>query len=177
MPKAQIKTVVRTACAFALIGITPAHATQQIRTHIPTAEKVGEGRLTYMLWDIYDATLYAPEGQWKQEKPFALKLSYLREIEGKKIADRSVQEMREQGIDDEVKLATWHAQMQKIFPNVNEGTNLIGVYTETGNTVFYKDDIEIGRIKDKKFSKAFFGIWLNEKTNAPNLRLKLLGAS
>lgn len=175
--KTKIKTVVRTACALALLGITPAHAMQQIRTHIPTAEKVGEGRLTYMLWDIYDATLYAPQGQWTQERPFALKLSYLREIEGKKIADRSVQEMREQGINDELKLATWHAQMQKIFPNVDEGTNLTGVYTDTGHTIFYKDDKEIGRIKDKKFSQAFFGIWLGEQTNAPNLRQKLLGAS
>ena len=175
MPKQKIKTVVRTACALALLGITPAYALDHIRTYVPAAQKVGKGRLTYLFWDVYDATLYAPQGSWQEGQPFALQLSYLREIEGKKIADRSVEEMRNQGIKDEVKLATWHAQMRKIFPNVDEGVRLTGVYTEKGETVFYKNDREVGRINDPEFSKAFFDIWLNEKTSAPDLRRKLLG--
>ena len=176
MPKQKIKNVVRTACALALLGITPAHALEHIRTYVPSAKKVGEGRLTYLFWDVYDATLYAPKGSWQEGKPFALQLSYLREIEGKKIADRSVEEMRNQGIKDEVKLATWHAQMRNIFPDVDEGVRLTGVYTEKGEAVFYKGDREVGRINDPEFSKAFFDIWLNEKTSAPDLRRKLLGA-
>jgi len=176
MRNKAIKNVVRTTCLLAILGVTPAYAMQHIRSHIPTAQKVGQGRLTYLMWDVYDATLYAPQGQWSQGQPFALKLSYLREIEGKKIADRSVEEIRNQGFTDEVKLATWHAQMRKIFPNVDEGVSLTGVHTQKGETVFYKDNVEIGRIKDSEFSQAFFGIWLNEETSAPNLRLKLLGA-
>ncbi len=176
MPKQILKNTVRTVCALAVLGITPAYATQQIRTHIPSAQKVGQGRLTYLMWDVYDAALFAPQGTWKKDQPFALQLSYLRKIEGKKIADRSVEEMRGQGIADEVKLATWHTQMRKIFPNVDEGITLTGVYTQKGETVFYKDSTEIGRIQDAEFSKAFFGIWLNEKTSAPDLRRKLLGA-
>ena len=176
MPRKILKNTIRTACALAVLGITPAYAMQQIRTHIPTAQKVGQGRLTYLLWDVYDATLYAPQGSWQKDKPFALELSYLREIEGKKIADRSIEEMRNQGMTDEVKLATWHAQMRKIFPDVDAGVRLTGVYTKKGEAVFYKNDREIGRISDPKFSKAFFDIWLNEKTSAPDLRRKLLGA-
>jgi len=176
MPKKKIKTVVRTACAMALLGITPAHALEHIRNYVPAAQKVGEGRLTYLFWDVYDAALYAPKGSWQEGQPFALQLSYLREIEGKKIADRSVEEMRNQGIKDEVKLATWYAQMRKIFPDVDKGVRLTGVYTKKGETVFYEDDKEVGRINDADFSKAFFGIWLNEKTSVPDLRRKLLGA-
>ena len=41
--------------------------------------------------------------------------------------------------------------------------------------VFYKDNTEIGRIKDPAFSVAFFNIWLGDKTSAPELRRKLLG--
>ena len=112
----------------------------------------------------------------QQGQPFALKLSYLREIEGKKIADRSIEEMRDQGIQDEVKLATWHSQMRNIFPDVDAGINLTGISTDKGEAVFYKDNLEIGRISDPQFSKAFFDIWLNEQTSAPDLRRKLLGA-
>ena len=176
MSKQRMKNVVRTACALAILGITPAHALEHIKTYVPAAQKVGEGRLTYLFWDVYDAALYAPQGMLNDGQPFALKLSYLRDIEGKKIADRSAEEMRDQGFDDEVKLATWHAQMRKIFPDVQEGETITGVYTRGGGSVFYKDNIRIGVINDPEFSEAFFNIWLSDKTSAPDLRRKLLGA-
>jgi hypothetical protein len=170
-----MRNVIRTACFLAILGITPAYSIDHIRIHVAEAKEVGEGRLSYLLWDVYDAVLYAPQGFWKEGHPFALQLSYLRQISGDKIADRSVEEMRNQGISDVVKLATWHTQMKNIFPDVDEGVSLTGVYTEAGETVFYRDNTEIGRINDPEFSKAFFGIWLDEKTSAPDLRRKLLG--
>jgi hypothetical protein len=167
--------VIRTACALALLGITPAYAGNYIRIFVPNAEKVGQGRLSVMLWDVYDAVLYAPEGRWQRDQPFALQLSYLRDIPGKKIADRSIEEIREQGFTDEVRLADWHAQMRSIFPDVHEGVSLTGVFTNTGETIFYEDDREIGRIKDPQFGRQFFNIWLSPQTSAPDLRRKLLG--
>ena len=107
--------------------------------------------------------------------PLLFNFLIYRTLEGKKIADRSVEEIRGQNFTNEVKLAAWHAQMRKIFPDVDEGISLTGVYTKTGETVFYKNNTEIGRINDPEFSKAFFGIWFNEKTSAPGLRQKLLG--
>lgn len=133
--------------------------------------------MTYMFWDVYDVTLYAPQGDWSPDKPFALQLTYLRKLDGKKIADRSIEEMRGQGMDNEVKLATWHAQLRKIFPDVDNGLRLTGVYTKYGATVFYENNTEIGKINDPEFGQAFFDIWLNEKTSAPGLRSKLLGSS
>lgn len=170
------KLLLTSLCLIAVLAIKPAHATEHIQSYIPNAEKVGEGRLTYLFWEIYDATLYASEGAWQEGEPLALKLSYLRNLEGKKIADRSVEEMRKQGITNEVALATWHSQMRNIFPDVNEGISLTGILTQTGDTIFYKDNTEIGRIRDPLFSRSFFNIWLSEKTSAPDLRLKLLGA-
>lgn len=171
----MFKKLLVTFCALLLISAPPLQALETIDTVIPQAQKVGEGRFSYMIWDIYDATLYAPKGAWTEEQPFALTLSYLMNIEGRKIADRSISEIRKQGVKDEVKLATWHAQMTKIFPNINEGSSLTGIFTPNRETIFYKNDKEIGRIKDPEFSKAFFGIWLNETTTAPALRRKLLG--
>ena len=39
---------------------------------------LGEGRLRVLFWEIYDASLYATNGVYDPEKPFALSLTYLR---------------------------------------------------------------------------------------------------
>jgi len=152
-----------------------AQASEYISRYVSDAQKVGEGRLSYLVWDVYDAELYAEQGKFNPDKPYALRLSYLMDIKGYKIADRSAQEMRDQKLANEVQLATWHAQMKKIFPNVQEGSVITGVYANDGSTIFYKDGIRLGRIIDEAFSEAFFGIWLNKQTSSPDLRRKLLG--
>ena len=146
-----------------------------IQNTIPQAEPVGSGRMEVMFLDIYDATLYAPQGEWQADEPFALSLHYLRDIEGRKIADTSASEMRNLGMKDEIKLATWHGQMRDIFPDVDKGTILTGVYTVKGESVFFRQGQEIGRIKDPEFGRYFFQIWLSEQTKAPELRADLLG--
>lgn len=136
---------------------------------------IGEGKLYYFLLHIYDAKLYSDDGAFSFDKPFALKLEYKRKLYGKKIADRSAEEIRKIGFKDEIKLAAWHSQMKEIFPDVDDGVSITGFYTPGKQTVFYKNDKEIGIIKDPEFGKWFFGIWLNEKTSEPVLLKQLLG--
>jgi len=146
-----------------------------IEEKVPDAEIVGQGRYSYLIWDLYDASLHAPKGTWEKTQPYALKLRYLRHLNGNKIADRSAEEIRKQGFNDEAKLAAWYAQMKKIFPDVQKGTEITGIYVPGQETKFYKDAEQIGSIKDPEFGKWFFGIWLSEKTSAPKLRTSLLG--
>lgn len=169
-----MRKILGTICVAMCLGYAPVHAQEQILAAVPQAQEVGQARMTYMLWDVYDVALYAPDGQWQADQPYALKLSYLRSLDGDKIADRSVEEMRKQGFSDEVKLATWHTQMRDIFPNVEKGSILTGVLEANGDTVFYNGKTAIGRIDDPAFGKAFFGIWLDEKTSEPDLRRQLL---
>ncbi len=144
---------------------------------VPNAQKVGEARLTYMLWNVYDASLYAPKGKWNAQKTYALSLDYLRKLNGKAIAERSVEEMRKQGYKNEIKLAAWFSQMKNIFPNVKNKTNITGVYYPNSKTIFYKNGKKIGEVNDDEFGKRFFGIWLNKETSEPALRKQLLGLS
>ncbi len=167
------KSIITAICCIFIAA--PAHAEAFIKNYIPEAKITGSDRYTYMLFDIYDATLYAPKGQWEDNKPFALSLKYLRSLKGEKIAARSAEEMRKQGFKDEIKLAGWYSQMNEIFPNVTKGTNLTGVLLPNKETVFYKDNKRIGTIKDPEFGKWFFGIWLAHNTTAPTLRQNLIG--
>jgi len=169
-----MRKTLQIACAVLCLAYAPAQAGEEILAAVPQAQEVGQARMTYMLWDVYDVALYAPNGQWQPDQPYALELSYLRSLDGDKIADRSVEEIRKQGFSDEVKLATWHTQMRDIFPDVKEGTILTGVFESNGDTVFYNGKTAIGRIEDPDFGKAFFGIWLDEKTSEPDLRRALL---
>ena len=162
--------------ALIMLSSKPVYAIEHMRNYVPDIAVVGEGRLTKLFWDIYDARLYAPHGKWNSNKPFALEISYIREIRGKTIADQSIKEMRTLGFNNEIKLASWHSQIKSIFPDVKTGSKLTGIYTTNKETVFYSGDDRIGVIKDPEFGRLFFGIWLDRNTTAPRLRNQLLGA-
>ncbi|PUA30213.1 MAG: hypothetical protein B0W54_06790 [Cellvibrio sp. 79] len=147
---------------------------ETVQPSVPGAAVVGRGILSYAFWDVYEATLFAPAGVWDSNKPFALSIEYFRAIKGKDIADRSVQEIRQQGFTNEVTLAAWNSQMKTIFPDVKKGTVLTAVYIPNKQTTFYKGADIIGVIKGDDFGKSFFGIWLAEKTSEPQLRRALL---
>ncbi|MFN7114676.1 MAG: chalcone isomerase family protein [Alphaproteobacteria bacterium] len=146
-----------------------------VKDEITDAAHVGGGRLTVMVWDVYDAALFAPGGVYSEEKPFALRLSYLRKLQGRKIADKSSEEIRRQGFKDEIRLAIWHRQMRSIFPDVDKGTSLTGIRRKDGSVAFYHDGKIAGVIDDPDFAPHFFGIWLAADTSAPALRQALTG--
>jgi len=148
-----------------------------VREYIPDAQLVGAGRLNVFVFDVYDAALYATHGRFEQDRAFALSLTYRRNIEAGEIAKISVEEMRKMGLQNELQLADWYAQMRKIFPDVGPGSVLTGIYTPGGETVFYDRNAEIGRVRDPQFGRYFFNIWLGEDTSVPQLRQKLLGTN
>lgn len=162
--------------AFAL-AIHGAMANDALLAAVPGASIVGRGTFAFAFWDVYEATLYAPDGHWDPAKPHALSIEYFRTIAGKDIADRSVREMRKQGFADEVKLATWYEQMQQIFPDVRDGTVLSAVYVPGKQTTFYQGGDSIGVIKGDEFGSLFLAIWLGERSSEPSLRRALLGMS
>lgn len=136
---------------------------------------VGSAKYSYMFWNVYDIELLDAEAEYDESPPFALRLKYLRDFSGSSIADRSSKLIRVQGIEDEIRLAAWHAQMDKIFPDVVVGDSLSGLYNEKRETVFFHNGELIGRIQDPLFGQYFFGIWLGENTTESKLREKLIG--
>ncbi len=145
-----------------------------ISHYVPNAKVVGKARYTYLFWDIYDATLYAPEGSWQASQPFALELIYLRDFDGKDIAKRSVAEMRKQGLKDSQQLQEWETLMASIFPDVKPQTRLTGIADNSGSTHFYAGDEAIGEINDPEFTRWFFNIWLGSASSETKIRDQLL---
>jgi hypothetical protein len=144
------------------------------RIAVPDAELVGQGRLKFLFWNVFDASLYAPGGTWSWDEPFALSVTYLRDLSGESIVSKSISEMRDQGMTDEVALARWSKGMAAIFPDVDDTTTITGTVNEERHTVFYRNGGPIGTIRDPEFSRRFFDIWLGEETSLPELRTQLL---
>lgn len=185
MPNSQhlIKTVRPVLTAFMLAGvltvaghIKPAQADLgAAASSVPAADLVGQGRLTFLGFKVFDAELYAPRGRYSPSKPFALKLTYLRNFKGSAIAERSAAEMAKQGGVSKAQLAAWTRKMTAIFPNVSAGQTITGVKTAKGSSVFYSGNRKLGTIKDPAFSQRFFSIWLGNRTQNPRLRARLVG--
>lgn len=142
---------------------------------IPQARKVGAGRLVVLLMPVFDATLYGPQGRWHPDLPFALKLDYLRDLQGDGMARRAVTEMQGLGFRDTAKLTAWRSQMTAIFPDVHHGDTMTAVRDSAGSTLFYNGSVQIGSIHDRAFADQFFAICLSPKTSQPALRKSLLG--
>jgi hypothetical protein len=170
----KTSVVIATTLLFVLELAMHAQA-KNIQHYIENPQKVGEARLRMWFFDIYDASLIAPNGKFTDQSPFALSLTYLRDFDGIDIASRSIDEMRKLGMKDEMKLAKWYEQMQRIFPNVKDGQTITGLVDKQRFSHFYFEEQELGAIEDTEFSQWFFNIWLSENTSEPKMRKQLLG--
>ena len=165
----RLKTVLAAACLFATTAL---HASPL--PHLPNFEMVGSGTMRFFGLRIYDATLWSPGGVWSASRPYALELIYARSFDGAAIARRSIEEMRAQRAYPAATLARWEQQMGALFPNVKSGDRLTGVHMPGTGASFYSGPRKLGQIDDADFADAFFGIWLDPATRAPNLRARLL---
>ena len=140
----------------------------------PTAgfRRWGSGEFRRFGFLVYEATLWAG-GDDPLRPPLALKLTYKRNISGRDIADASVKEIRNLGIADDARLKGWGEQMVRLFPDVRPGDHIVGLQLPDAARFFFNDR-SIGTIDDPDFARAFFAIWLDAKTSAPDLRAALL---
>jgi len=146
------------------------HASEQI---LPGWRPSEPQRLKIWGFEIYDARLWTqPEFSIQQysAQGFGLELTYLRKFEGKDIAKRSIEEMRRVGKFNSDQETLWLKAMVDIFPAVDKGDKLLGVYKPNEGAEFWGNQKRLGLIADPVFAKLFFGIWLHEATSAPEIR-------
>jgi len=146
-------------------------------------EPQGQGSLRWFGLKIYDATLLRASTSGKEtispekifDQSFALELVYARKLYGQAIAERSLEEMKKQGLGSSAQQAQWLTVMKETFPDVAANDRLRGVHLPGVGARFYFNGQLIKSIDDPEFSKAFFSIWLSPKTSEPGLRANLLG--
>jgi len=163
--------------AYAADPAAPAH----IQKELSPAYPAGSGSFRWLGLKIYDAQLWIGDKGYNGDAPgankFALDLRYARNLQGRKIAEASRDEMQKLGIATTQQGAEWQSKMEQIFPDVHDGTHLTGIYLPHAGARFYLDGKAIGEIADPAFALAFFAIWLDPGTSAPQLRTALLAGA
>jgi hypothetical protein len=149
-----------------------------VASEISGARLAGEGDMRWLGLRVYSAQLWVGtagiDPQRLDARPFALQLRYAMSLSGAAIAKRSIEEIEKLGLGDARRRDRWLAAMAQLFPDVSRDDRLIGIHRPGRGTTFHLGDRAIGGIEDPEFSTAFFSIWLDERTVAPELRRQLL---
>lgn len=152
-----------------------------ISSALPDARLAGQGSYRWFGLLIYDAQLWVGDAGFRSDAssaaPLALSLRYGRALEGRRIADASFDEMTRQDLSTPAQREQWRDKMRAIFPDVENGSRLTGIYLPSSGVRFFKDDQPLGAIDDPAFGPAFFAIWLSPATSAPALRQALLSGA
>lgn len=138
------------------------------------AQIQGQGRMTYWGFDLYDAKLlqlYHPQGP-----SVALKIDYLKSFKSENLREQTIKEMKQLGVSS-LQRDKWSVELKDIFPDVKPGHSITAIYQPKVGTIFLHNEKYVGKVSGDEFSKAFFAIWLDPRTSAPQLRSQLLSES
>lgn len=171
----MIRKMTMQMLALAIVLAFPVFANQASLANpqalLETSQIVGTGKFTYFGLNIYQAKYMSLENSIKNS--FALELKYARNFSGESIASETIKQMKKIGVTNPA-IARWENDLKIIFPNIENGHTLTGIYIPQKGTTFLHNGNKVGEIAGDEFSRAFFGIWLDQKTSAPELRTQLL---
>lgn len=137
--------------------------------------ELGNGEMRWFGLSIYQASLWSASVRFDDSAPFALSLRYSRDIAGKRLVSTSIDELKRLGSRDEATLKRWEKLLATVFPDVRQGESIVGVSLPAQGALFFHQGRLTGEIADPEFARAFFAIWLDARTRAPELRERLLG--
>lgn len=158
----------------ATVSLPPA-VSRQVGALLP----LGAGEMTWFGLKIYAASLWVtlPTPQPLSDGPFALAIRYERQIPGARLVATSIEEMARMGFGDEAQRERWRGLLSQALPSVAPGETLVGLNLPGSGARFWHNGRLTAEIKDEQLARAFFAIWLDERTREPELRARLLGKS
>ncbi|CAM3779362.1 MULTISPECIES: chalcone isomerase family protein [Pseudoalteromonas] len=137
-------------------------------------KQVGQSRFEYYFWDVYDAKLATPSGQYQfGQHPSKLSLTYLRDFAAKDIVKATNEQWQHLGKND--LLGKYDKELLALWPDIKEGETLSFITDEQGKGTFYHNDSKLGGIDDSEFADHFLAIWLSPQTSQPAMRKQLIG--
>ena len=140
-------------------------------------QEVGRGRLTWLGFGIYDASLHTPDGRYagiESGRPVALSLWYQRKFTKAELIEITRNEWERLAAAPAPRRAAWVAALERQWVDVRKGDNLTAVVVPGGETRFYRQDRLLGIVADPAFGPAFLAIWLDPRTAVGDLRAEML---
>ena len=145
-----------------------------------TLSQVGQGRLTWLGFGIYRASLWSGDGRYdglQPGQPVALALWYERKFSRQQLLDITVGEWERLGIAPAPVREAWAHELDAIWLDVQPGDNMTALVMPGEATLFYDRDRLLGQVTDPAFGQAFLSIWLDSRSAVRDLRAQLLGGT
>jgi hypothetical protein len=133
------------------------HNQSLVSKNINQVESLGQGRLTYWGFTLYDAKLFASK---EPKGGIALDIQYLRKFEANALVKQTLDELKNLGIS-ETQRTEWADPLAKAFKTVKPGDSITAIRKPEGSTQFFYNGQFVSEIVGESFSQAFFGIWLH----------------
>lgn len=143
---------------------------------LPGLRPLGAGDMRWFGLNLYRAQLWVAGERFDADAAFALQLTYARDFSGEMLVSTSIDEIRRLGMRDEATLARWRQELDRVLPSVKKGETLIGRHEPGRGMSMFHDGRFVGEVRDPALARAFFGIWLDPRTRAAELRTRLIGA-
>ena len=138
---------------------------------------IGEGTLKVLMWEVYDLRLFTDGTPFSWSDKFMLEFDYSRELKKESVIDASLKEFKLQPNVTDKDIEAWKVYLEQVIQSVQKGTKASIMWVPEGHIVFNYEGSAPSTIENEDFARAFFNIWLGEKTSRPKLRSQLLGDS
>ena len=164
-------------CFVSVSSISLANELSFANIRTENSALLGKIQYRYIFWKVYNASLYSTSKPFSWQKPFYLKLHYLRDFSAKDIIDNTFEQIAKQKRSiAPAKLKSFRSQLQDIFPDIKKNDRLIGYFDGQKETTFFNGaGKNLGHIDSALFAKAFFSIWLGDHSQNKKLSKKLRG--
>ena len=163
------------ALALAFAAGPAAANPAEVGASISNAQSVGAAPYRLLGITVFDAELFAAEGAFSWQRPFALSLTYARSARSATIVNRSISEMSQRGAGSAAQLAPLRQQLGACFPNVARGDRITGVSTGVNTARFYVNGARSCDVEWPNFRRHFFGIWLDARGGQAAMSARLRG--
>lgn len=161
--------------AGALLGAEARAKPGEIAATLPQATQVGAARYVFLNVAVFDATLWANDGAFAWERPFALSLTYRRAFTARALTNRTLQGMRDRGAGETQSLAPLAPRLRACFTDVARGDRITAVSVAANRAHIYHNGAFRCALEWPGLRRSFFGIWLEAHGEARTFSRRLRG--
>ena len=144
-----------------------------ITKHLPEYKIVGKANYSFLIWNIYDATLVTKSGKFEDDE-FVLVLKYNKVIKKERLINETINEFKKQAEFKEEYLNSLRQIFNKTFKKTKINSVFVGIKGKKQAYLYFEGE-EVFKTNDEKFINYFFNIWLREDSQNPSFTKKLLG--
>lgn len=138
-------------------------------------QKVGEARLKFLFWSVYDSRLYTSSGEYRDgERPLKLEIQYLLDVKADALLERTLMEWSDMG-RSHPRQEQWRSELANIWTDIQSGDVLSLELDSRNRSTFRRNGEILGHIEDPEFGQEFVDIWLSDDCTRPEIRESLLG--